>query len=87
MIALSHDDATRKDLRNLLLRSLEPDTIKWGHSIQSASSISHTAFELTFTRHRPETTSSIIRADGVFSRVRPVLHTSNPHTPRYQCTT
>lgn len=67
-------------MRDLLLDSLEPDTIKWGHGLASCRAIDKEKYELTFLDSAipPVTTSLVVGADGTYSRVRPLLHTVRP---------
>ncbi|GFZ44073.1 hypothetical protein JCM24511_01794 [Saitozyma sp. JCM 24511] len=69
----------RTDLRNLLLRSLLPDTVKWGYGVKSIAALNNDEYEITFINAQPPVvTSCLIGADGVWSRVRPLLHSSKP---------
>ncbi len=70
--------AGRTDLRNLLLRSLKPDTIKWDHAVKSTRAIDDSTYEIACADRDPVTTSILIGADGTFSRVRPLLHGIKP---------
>ncbi|BCY13220.1 NAD(P)/FAD-dependent oxidoreductase [Actinoplanes sp. L3-i22] len=65
----------RGQLRDLLLDSLEPGTVKWGHAL--ASTDGHV---LNFKTGDAVETELVIGADGAFSRVRPVL---SPAVPQY----
>jgi 2-polyprenyl-6-methoxyphenol hydroxylase-like FAD-dependent oxidoreductase len=65
----------RGQLRDLLLDSLEPGTVRWGHAL--ASTDGHV---LNFTSGESVTSELVIGADGAFSRVRPVV---SPAVPAY----
>lgn len=70
-----------RDLRAILLSSLRPGTVKWGHALQSARAVTNDKYELTFKTDsgtRTVQTGILVGADGTFSRVRPLLHAQNP---------
>lgn len=73
-------DSSRTDLRNLLIDSLEPGTIQWDHGIKTCRALSTDTYELTFLNDAQPavTTSLLVGADGVFSRIRPLLHDIRP---------
>ncbi|MFI1996095.1 FAD-dependent oxidoreductase [Actinoplanes sp. NPDC020271] len=62
-------------LRDLLLDSLEPGTVHWGHALATTDGRT-----LRFKDGTTAETDLVIGADGAFSRVRPVL---SPATPQY----
>ncbi|WVW83732.1 hypothetical protein I302_105753 [Kwoniella bestiolae CBS 10118] len=64
----------RTDLRNLLIRSLSPTTIKWNYKLHSVVPLSPSLYHLNFHDKPPITTSYLVGADGAFSLVRPLLH-------------
>lgn len=63
----------RTELRRLLLQSLEPDTIKWGHKLSQAVPLEKGRHKLEFENGHTDVFDLIIAADGAFSRVRPLL--------------
>lgn len=65
----------RGQLRTLLLDSLEPETVRWGHTLESTD-----GRLLRFTDGTTVETDLVIGADGAFSRVRPVV---SPAVPRH----
>ncbi|ORX36224.1 hypothetical protein BD324DRAFT_591423 [Kockovaella imperatae] len=65
-------------LRDLLLGSLEPGTIQWNHGVGSTRVIDNDTYEVTFLDGTSITTNILIGADGTFSRVRPLLHSTKP---------
>jgi len=77
-------------LRQLLLDSLEPGTIKWGYTLRNiarASSTEQGLYHLTFERaptssSSPETeiitSTCVVGADGAWSRVRNLLSSTIP---------
>ncbi|OXM82027.1 monooxygenase [Cryptococcus neoformans Bt63] len=68
----------RTDLRNILIKSLGSDTIKWGHTVSSCSKISSSHYQINFVSQPYITTPFLIGADGAFSRVRPLIHSTLP---------
>jgi 2-polyprenyl-6-methoxyphenol hydroxylase-like FAD-dependent oxidoreductase len=63
----------RGQLRDLLLDSLEPETVRWGHALASTDGRT-----LRFKDGRSVETDLVIGADGAFSRVRPVVSSAVP---------
>jgi len=71
----------RTDLRDILLDSLQPNTVQWGHHLISASpSDSSSGYVLNFANRAPITTDILIGADGAWSRIRPLI---TPVLPTY----
>ncbi|KAG8880496.1 hypothetical protein FRB97_000731 [Tulasnella sp. 331] len=68
----------RTDLRNILLDSLQPDTIKWDHQFKFAEPLLSSSYELHFANAPIETADILIGADGTWSRVRPLLADIRP---------
>ncbi|KAL1744434.1 hypothetical protein HDZ31DRAFT_38676 [Schizophyllum fasciatum] len=60
----------RKDLRNILLDSLKPDTIQWGRTLESVARAASGGYTLIFRDSRTETADIVVGADGVWSKVR-----------------
>lgn len=82
-------EVNRGQLRQLLLDSLHPDTVRWGHTLESAQlSDNNTKVSLTFARAASDSSSSpspttldsdvVVGADGAWSRVRPLLSPAQP---------
>ncbi|QKW24862.1 FAD-dependent monooxygenase [Streptomyces seoulensis] len=67
-------------LRDLLLDSLRPGTVRWGHALDRVSGPDHGPRHLHFTDGATVETDLVIGADGAFSRVRPAL---SPALPAY----
>ncbi|GAA2574635.1 MULTISPECIES: FAD-dependent oxidoreductase [Streptomyces] len=70
----------RGQLRELLLRSLDPGTVRWGHTLESVSGPADGPRTLTFADGSTVETDLVIGADGAFSRVRPAVSDA---VPRY----
>ncbi|KAE8537750.1 hypothetical protein D1P53_005806 [Cryptococcus gattii VGV] len=68
----------RTDLRNILIKSLTPDTIKWDHAVSSCSKISSSHYQVNFMSQPHIITPYLIGADGAFSRVRLLIHSTLP---------
>jgi 2-polyprenyl-6-methoxyphenol hydroxylase-like FAD-dependent oxidoreductase len=74
----------RGQLRQLLLDSLQPGTVRWEHDLESAHfTDGDTKVSLTFAHlpPSPATTATfdvVIGADGAWSRVRPLLSSAQP---------
>ncbi|KAI0165218.1 monooxygenase [Hypoxylon sp. FL1284] len=75
----------RTKLRDILLESLEPNTIKWGHRLSRAqpspdglSSALTLEFSTSSDNSSPSTFDLVVGADGAWSRVRPLLTDVQP---------
>ena len=78
------DDATRPEvdrgmLRQLLLDSLAPGTIKWGHKFVSLLTSGH-KHQLNFANGVTVTADVVVGADGAWSQVRSAI---SPFKPEY----
>jgi 2-polyprenyl-6-methoxyphenol hydroxylase-like FAD-dependent oxidoreductase len=77
-------EVDRGQLRQLLLDSLHPGTVRWEHSLESAQFTDDNAkVSLTFARPSPSppttfTFDIVVGADGAWSRVRPLLSPAQP---------
>jgi 2-polyprenyl-6-methoxyphenol hydroxylase-like FAD-dependent oxidoreductase len=68
----------RTDLRALLVSSLDPGTIVWGHKIAGVTALGGGRHELTFTNGHTTAVDLLIGADGAWSKVRPLLSAAKP---------
>lgn len=80
--AETHEDAgpeiDRGDLRQLLLASLAPDTVLWGHAVQDVVPEADGRWRLEFKDQASVTADLVVGADGVGSKVRPHLTPVQP---------
>ncbi|MEU6198620.1 NAD(P)/FAD-dependent oxidoreductase [Streptomyces sp. NPDC047061] len=70
----------RGQLRDLLLDSLQPGTVHWGHGLDRVGGPARGPRLLHFTDGTTAETDLVIGADGAFSRVRPAV---SPAVPGY----
>ncbi|MYT30415.1 MULTISPECIES: NAD(P)/FAD-dependent oxidoreductase [unclassified Streptomyces] len=70
----------RGQLRNLLLDSLQPGTVRWGRTLDTISGPADGPRQLHFADGTTVETDLVIGADGAFSRVRPAV---SPAVPQY----
>ncbi|KAL1687886.1 hypothetical protein GGG16DRAFT_127615 [Schizophyllum commune] len=65
----------RQDLRDMLLESLEPDTIQWDHTLDSVVPAPDGGYTLAFRNGRTASSDLVIGADGAWSKVRSAILT------------
>ncbi|MFC1432226.1 FAD-dependent oxidoreductase [Streptacidiphilus sp. N1-3] len=70
----------RGRLRDLLLDSLQPGTVQWGHALESVDGPADGPRQLRFADGSTVETDLVIGADGASSRVRPAV---SPAVPQY----
>src|SRR5271156_392404 len=68
----------RTDLRDLLVASLAPGTIKWGHKVTAARSLGDGRHELSFVAENRSSIELLLGADGTWSKARPLLSDAKP---------
>jgi 2-polyprenyl-6-methoxyphenol hydroxylase-like FAD-dependent oxidoreductase len=71
-------EVDRGELRRLLIGSLAPGTIRWGHKLASLQQHPDGGYVLTFADGSPARAEIVIGADGAWSKVRPVLTPARP---------
>ncbi|MEV0372141.1 NAD(P)/FAD-dependent oxidoreductase [Streptomyces sp. NPDC050636] len=69
----------RGELRRLLLDSLAPGTVRWGHYLRTLHPIGDGTHKAEFDDGHTATFDLVIGADGAWSRVRPLLSDATPH--------
>ena len=70
----------RGALRDLLLNSLQPGTVRWGHTLRSVGGPSVGPRQLHFADSTVVEADLVVGADGAWSKVR---HTLSETTPQY----
>ncbi|WP_240771825.1 FAD-dependent monooxygenase [Nocardia sp. CS682] len=71
-------EVDRGELRRLLIDSLAPGTIRWGHQLASIRHGAEGGYDLTFAEGSATHADIVIGADGAWSKVRPLLTPPKP---------
>lgn len=71
-------EVDRTELRALLLDSLDPGRVVWGHKLGRARRLGSGQYEMTFADGSRATADVLVGADGAWSRVRPLLTDAVP---------
>jgi 2-polyprenyl-6-methoxyphenol hydroxylase-like FAD-dependent oxidoreductase len=62
----------------MLINSIPPETLKWGHKVASVAARGDGRHDVTFANGLTVTCDVLVGADGAWSKVRPLLSDSKP---------
>ena len=71
-------EVSRGELRQMLLDSLPAGAVRWGRRVSGVHALGEGRHELRFTDGTTVVTTSLIGADGAWSRIRPLLSDATP---------
>lgn len=75
---MSRPEIDRLTLRNILLNSLEPNTVVWNKHVNKIEPIANGQHKIIFKDGTSEITDFLVGADGTWSKVRPLLTSVQP---------
>ncbi|OYN82420.1 FAD-dependent oxidoreductase [Mycolicibacterium sphagni] len=71
-------EVLRGELRQILIDSLPPGTVRWGHKVAEVRPLPDARHQLLFTNGSTVTSTLLVGADGAWSKVRDVLSAVEP---------
>jgi 2-polyprenyl-6-methoxyphenol hydroxylase-like FAD-dependent oxidoreductase len=71
-------EVDRGELRRILLDSIPAARIRWGHKMAAVTPTGDGRYRLRFTNGAETTTSTLVGADGAWSKVRPLISKARP---------
>ncbi|MEU9272949.1 NAD(P)/FAD-dependent oxidoreductase [Streptomyces sp. NPDC048251] len=71
-------EASRGELRQMLLDSLPTDTVRWGHKVTAVRALGEARHQVAFADNTTVVADLLVGADGAWSRVRPLLSRAVP---------
>ena len=77
---MERPETDRPVLRGMLLNSLQPGTVQWGHQLTAVHVASSAGQKhvLRFANGQTQTADVVIGADGARSKIRPILTNATP---------
>jgi 2-polyprenyl-6-methoxyphenol hydroxylase-like FAD-dependent oxidoreductase len=77
--ASARPEVDRGELRRMIIDSLAPGTIEWGHKLVAVGHRAAGGYDLTFADGSAARADLVIGADGAWSKVRSLLTPAEPH--------
>lgn len=71
-------EVRRGELRRILLESLPPGTVRWGHKVRAVAPLGGGRHRVTFGDGSTATTDLLVGAHGAWSKIRPLVSGSSP---------
>jgi 2-polyprenyl-6-methoxyphenol hydroxylase-like FAD-dependent oxidoreductase len=76
--ATGRPEIDRSQLRKILVDSVNPQSLKWGHHVTSIQPRGDGKFEVSFANHTSVVADLVVGADGTWSKIRPLLTDTRP---------